>query len=275
MKRIIHFIMLIAGAALIAASFKLFLMPHYLLSSGVSGLSLATKYLTGWNESILYFSYNLPLVIWGWFILGKRFIGYSLLSVIATTYFMSVFPVQIVTKEPLLSAIFGGTLVGIGSGISLRMGGSSGGFDIIGSIITRYRDFSIANTLIVLNAIVIAINVYFSKQWELILYSILSIFTTGKVIGTIYINHYKVTVFIITQHKDLLLNKLLTLPHGVTVMKTNGAFTEMEQDMLMTVTTRYELAELKRIIQETDAQAFVNIVETVGVVGNFRKPKHT
>ena len=275
MKRIFDFIMLIAGAALIAASFNLFLMPHHLLSGGVSGLSLVTNYLTHWNPSFLYFAYNLPLIIWGWFVLGKRFIGYSLLSVVATTYFISVFPVKAVANEPLLSAVFGGTLVGIGSGISLRVGGSSGGFDIIGSIVTRYRDFSISNILVGMNAAVIVTHGYLSNEWELALYSMVSIFTTGKVIGTIYINHYKVTVFIITRNKEALINKLLVLPHGVTVIKTTGAFTDIEKDMLMTVTTRYELTELKRVIRENDPKAFVNIVETAGVIGNFRRPKNS
>lgn len=263
--------MLIAGAAFIAASFNFFLMPHYLLSGGVSGLSLITNYLTAWQPSILYFIYNLPLIVWGWLVLGKRFIGYSLLNIVATTYFISVFPVQAVTNESLLAAVFGGTLLGIGSGISLRVGGSSGGFDIIGSIVTMDYDLSISHILIGLNAIVILTHGYLSQEWELVLYSMVSIFTTSKVIGTIYINHYKVTVFIITGNKEALMNRLLCLRHGVTVIKTTGAFTDIEKDMLMTVTTRYELTELKHIIYENDPQAFVNIVETVGVIGNFRK----
>ncbi|MDZ7544030.1 DUF2179 domain-containing protein, partial [Clostridium perfringens] len=86
-------------------------------------------------------------------------------------------------------------------------------------------------------------------------------------------NHYKVTVYIITNHKDEMLEKMLCLPHGVTCIKTQGAFSNVERDMLMTVTTRYELQELKRVIIEADPKAFVNIVETVGVLGNFRKPR--
>ncbi|MDG0874715.1 YitT family protein [Paenibacillus thiaminolyticus] len=272
MKRIFHCIIIIFGAACIAASFNLFLLPHHLLSGGLSGVSLVTNYLTGWNPSILYFTFNLPILIWGWFVLGKRFIGYSILSVATTTWLLTVIPVHSVTNEPLLAAIFGGTLVGIGSGVSLRVGGSSGGFDIIGSIVTRYRDFSIQSILIVLNGAVIFSHGYISQEWELVLYSMVSIFTTGKIIGTIYINHYKVTVFIITREKEALINKLLCLPHGVTVIKTRGAFTDIEKDMLMTVTTRYELPDLKRSIMEIDPKAFVNIVETVGVIGNFRRP---
>lgn len=88
---------------------------------------------------------------------------------------------------------------------------------------------------------------------------------------TVYIQHIKVTVFIVTQQKDKLLQKLLKLPRGVTVIKAQGSFSGKEQDLLMTVTTRYELMELKKIIKETDPKAFVNITETVGVMGLFNK----
>ncbi|MNV97975.1 hypothetical protein D3C71_1931690 [compost metagenome] len=66
---------------------------------------------------------------------------------------------------------------------------------------------------------------------------------------------------------------MLLHPRGVTLMKVEGAFSHHESDMLMTVTTRYELGELRKLIRETDPHAFVNIVETVGVLGQFRRGK--
>ncbi|MNT83610.1 hypothetical protein D3C72_2235060 [compost metagenome] len=98
-----------------------------------------------------------------------------------------------------------------------------------------------------------------------------SIYISGKVLDVIHVSHNKVTLYIITEQTEELLAKLLTLPRGVTLMKTEGAFSHKEKDMLMTVTTRYELTELKEIIRKTDPTAFVNIVETVGVMGSFRR----
>ena len=273
MKRVLEVLVIIAGAACIAVGFNFFLVPHQFLSGGVSGLSMITSYFTNWDISMLYFAFNIPLVIWGWFILGRRFVIYSLISVVATTSFISILPVTALSPEPLLCAVFGGTFVGIGAGISLRVGGSSGGFDIIGSIIARYRDFPLGSINVSLNFIVVLTHGLMTQHWELVLYSMVSIFTTGKVIDTIFINHYKVTVYIITNRKDEMVEKLLCLPHGVTVVQTHGAFSNVKRDMLMTVTTRYELAELKRVIQEADPKAFVNIVETVAIMGNFRKPR--
>ncbi|WP_086074777.1 YitT family protein [Paenibacillus camerounensis] len=261
----------IFGSAMIACGFNLFLIPHRLLSGGVSGLAMLVGYFTPFNISLLYLLFNIPLLAAGWFQLGRRFIILSILSVGSTTWLMTLIPEFTVTSDMLLASVFGGVLVGVGAGISFRMGGSSGGFDILGSIITRYRDFPIGNVLVGLNGLVILAAAYFDNNWNLALASMVSIYVTGKVVDLIHVSHIKVTVYIVTNRTEELLDHLLPLQRGVTKIKTEGAYSHVERDMLMTVTTRYELAELRRIIKTSDPQAFVNIVETVGVMGSFRK----
>lgn len=270
-KEIRNCIIIIIGGVLIASGFNLFLVPHHLLSGGVSGLAMLTGYFSPLNINTMYLAYNVPLLIIGLFMLGKRFIGLSILSVAVVTWAMALIPEQAVASDTLLSAAFGGVLVGIGSGISFRSGGSSGGFDIIGSIVTRFKDLPVGNILVILNASVIIAMGYLEGDWNLALASMVSIYISSKVLDLIHISHNKVTLFIITDHTEELLDKLLTLPRGVTLIKTEGAFSHKEKDMLMTVTTRYELSELREIIRKTDPSAFVNIVETVGVMGSFRR----
>ncbi|MFD2671125.1 YitT family protein [Marinicrinis sediminis] len=271
-RKILPYATTILGAALIAAGFNLFLIPRELLSGGVSGISMIIGYFTGWNIGIMYFLINLPLIIWGWVLIGSRFIMLSITSVAAATLCIQLLPVQAVVQDAIIAAIVGGVLIGIGTGISLRAGGSTGGFDILGSILTRKRDFPLGSVLFGLNSIVVIILGYMDN-WDAALASMLSIFITGKVVDNIHIRHIKVTAFIVTTQKHQMVDRLLKLHRGVTVIKTEGAFTHTEKDMLMTVTTRYELAELQKIIKETDKKAFVNIVETVGVMGEFRKNK--
>ncbi|MBY0009008.1 YitT family protein [Paenibacillus typhae] len=261
----------IFGSAMIACGFNLFLIPHRLLSGGVSGLAMLVGYFTPFNISLLYLLFNVPLLVAGWFQLGRRFIILSILSVVSTTWLMALIPEVTVASDMLLASVFGGVLVGVGAGISFRMGGSSGGFDILGSIITRYRDFPIGNILVGLNGLVILAAAYFDNNWNLALASMVSIYVTGKVVDLIHVSHIKVTVYIVTTRTEELLEQLLPLQRGVTKIKTEGAYSHIERDMLMTVTTRYELAELRRIIKASDPQAFVNIVETVGVMGSFRR----
>ncbi|MNI48987.1 hypothetical protein D3C73_1035790 [compost metagenome] len=266
-----NYLAVIFGSTMIACGFNLFLVPHRLLSGGVSGLAMLVGYFTPFNISLMYLLFNVPLLVAGWFQLGRRFIVLSILSVVSTTWIMTLVPTVTVASDMLLASVFGGVLVGVGAGISFRVGGSSGGFDILGSIITRYRDFPIGNVLVGLNGLVILAAAYFDNNWNLALASMVSIYVTGKVVDLIHVSHIKVTVYIVTTQTDEMLKELLPLQRGVTKIKTEGAYSHVERDMLMTVTTRYELAELRRIIKTSDPQAFVNIVETVGVMGSFRK----
>lgn len=273
MKKALDAFIILVGALLVAVGFNMFLIPHQLLSGGVSGFAMIIGYFTNFNIGFLYLLFNLPLMIWGLVSIGRRFIMISVASVILTAWLMQIIPTSYVAQEPILGAVFGGVLIGIGSGITLRIGGSSGGFDIVGLILTRKFDFPLGTILSSMNGVVIVALGYFKQNWDLALYSMLAIYISGKVVDSIHIRHVKVTAFIVTKQKEELLNELLLLPRGVTLVKTEGAYTKQQHDMLMTVTTRYELVELKRIIKKIDPKAFVNIVETVGVVGEFRKLK--
>ncbi|EXX85539.1 hypothetical protein BG53_08010 [Paenibacillus darwinianus] len=262
---------LTVGAFLIAFGFNLLLIPHQLLSGGLSGVAMMLAYATGRPVSLLYFALNVPVLIWGWFVLGRPFVLWSIYSVTAATFLMQLIPVSPLVTDPILGAVFGGVVFGFGSGFSLRFGGSSGGFDVIASIVTRKRDIPVGMLLFLLNGAVIGALALQSGDWDIVLYSMLSIFTAGKVIDLVHIRHVKVTAFIITRETEKLLDKLLKLERGVTVIRTRGAYDRTEKDMLMTVTTRYELAALRRTVRTLDPKAFVNIVETVGIIGEFRR----
>ncbi|SET57701.1 YitT family protein [Paenibacillus sp. NFR01] len=264
---------IIFSAFLVASGLRLFLIPHQLLSGGVAGAASVIGYLTDPKYiSLIYFGINLPILIWGFIAVGKKYIGLSILSVVCTTWFLNIIPLVQLTHDPILASIFGGVIIAGGVGFSLRVGGSSGGFDILGSIITRKRDVPIGNVMFLLDGIVI-LSLGFFKSWDSALYAMLCIFVKSRVVDMIHIRHVKLTAFIITKERDLMLSRLCKLPHGVTVVNAEGGYSHEGNTMLMTVTTRYELAELRRTILETDPKAFVNVLETVEIVGRFKRLK--
>ncbi|MBB6633994.1 YitT family protein [Cohnella thailandensis] len=275
MSLIFGIVAMAVSAAAIAAGFRLLIIPEGLLSGGLSGVAIIVGYVTDWNIGILYFVLNVPVLMWGLTILGRRFILLSVLNVVFTTLFMQIIPLGDMTDERLISSVFGGVLVGAGTAIALRYGGSSGGFDIIASIISRKRDLPVGILIFILNtAVVLALGLY-KRDWDAAFYSMLSIFVTGKVIDAVHTPHRKVTAFIVTNRTAELAGRLLEIPRGVTILRTKGAYTSEEKDMLMTVTTRYELAELRKLIRDVDPRAFVNVVQTIDVIGEFRKkPLH-
>jgi len=271
MKRLRTAIVMLLSSTLIAFGFNQLLIPLKMISGGISGITMIVGYATGLNIGWLYFVLNIPVLLWGLKILGIRFVGWSIFSVATTTIAIQLIPTHPVVNDLTLGAVFGGVVVGFGSGLSLREGASTGGFDIVATILTRKRDLSIGMLIFAMNGSIIVALGLLTRDWNVALYSLLSIFTAGKMIDLIHIRYVKITAFIITNSAQELRRELLPLQRGITVIRTRGGYTDAERDMLMTVTTRFELPQLQRIIRKTDPAAFVNIVETVGIMGDFRR----
>jgi uncharacterized membrane-anchored protein YitT (DUF2179 family) len=263
---------MIIGSLIIVVAYNLFLIPHEVLSSGLSGISMILGMLTPLNTGIANFLLNLPLLIMGYKILGKKFIMNSIFSVLIISLGLYLVPVYAIAKDTILSSIFGGALTGLGVGLVFRCSGSTGGFDIIGMIVSRKRDFPMGTLLSAMNAVVILIS-GFLFDWDSALNTLVSIFVTGKVVDAIYTDHSKLTLMIITNKGDEMREHLLTnLYRGLTIIDGVGGYSNDKRNILMTVISRYELNEAKNLITEVDTSAFVNITETIEVMGLFHRP---
>ncbi|MCM3118045.1 YitT family protein [Neobacillus sp. MER 74] len=263
---------MILGSLIIVVAFNLFLIPHEVLSSGLSGISMILGMISPVNTGVANFLLNFPLLIIGYKMLGKRFIVNSIFSVIVISIGLYVIPVFAIADDRILSSIFGGALTGLGVGIVFRCSGSTGGFDIIGMIVARKRDFPIGTLLSGMNAVVIMIS-GFLFDWDSALYTLVSIFVTGKVVDAIYTDHAKLTLMIITDKGEEMRNHLLkNLYRGLTVLDGVGGYSNNQRNVLITVISRYELNEVKHLITEVDSRSFVNITETIEVMGLFHRP---
>ncbi|MFC3885395.1 YitT family protein [Bacillus songklensis] len=267
-------LVIIAGSVLIGFAYNCFLIPHKVLSSGISGIAMIIGILTPLSTGTMNFLLNLPLLIIGFMKLGRRFVLYTLLSVVVLSIALYIIPLRPISTDPILSSVFGGVLTGIGVGMVFRQSASTGGFDIIGMLLTHKRDFPLGGLLSAMNGIVVFVSGFF-VNWDAALYTMLSIFVTGKVVDAIYTRHIKLTLMIITNKGEEMKQKLLgNLVRGVTLMDGEGAYSSQKRKILMTVISRYELANVKPLIQEVDPSAFVNITETVEVMGLFRRDAH-
>jgi uncharacterized membrane-anchored protein YitT (DUF2179 family) len=263
---------LILGSLIIVVAFNLFLIPHEVLSSGLSGISMILGIITPLNTGLANFLLNFPLLIIGYKILGRKFIMNSIFSVLIISLGLYLIPVYAIAGDTILSSIFGGALTGLGVGIVFRCSGSTGGFDIIGMIICRKRDFPIGTLLSGMNAIVIFFS-GFLFDWDSALYTLISIYVTGKVVDAIYTDHVKLTLMIITDKGDEMRQHLLTnLYRGITILDGVGGYSNNKRQVLISVISRYELNDVKNLITEVDCNAFVNITETIEVLGLFHRP---
>nr|WP_258567741.1 YitT family protein [Paenactinomyces guangxiensis] len=264
-------IVIFLASVLVAFAYNMFLLPHNILSSGVSGIAMMIGLKTPLNTGVVNLVLNLPLFIIGFMKLGKRFMINTLFSVAVTSVALILIPISPISKDPILSSVFGGVLAGIAGGLIFRFSASAGGFDIIGLLLTRKKEFPLGNLLFMMNSAVIFVS-GFLFSWDAALYTMLSMFATGKVIDTIHTRHLKVTLMIVTSQGDEIKNALFSkLVRGITVVDGEGAYTKEKRKVLFTTISRYELAEVKRLIKEADPKAFVNITETIEVLGYFRR----
>lgn len=267
----------IMGAFLVAISMNLFLIPANVYSSGFAGIAqLLSKVITEYTPLNISMGYlllllNIPVAILGWRKVGKSFTLYSFLSVVFSTIFLEIIPIKHVAHDLLLNAVFGGVILAIGVGFTLKWGASTGGLDIIAMVLSRQKDKPVGNYMFILNGIIILTAGYL-YGWEKALYTLVTLYTSTRVIDAIHTRHEKLTALIVTRKGEDLSKAIQSkLVRGITTIPAKGAYTNESKEMLMIVITRYELFDLERIIKEVDPRAFTNVIETTNVVGFFRR----
>lgn len=271
MNHLYKYVVLFLSSIVLAFAYNLFFLPHEVLSSGVNGLAMVFGLLTPINSGIWLVILNIPILIVGWMRLGKEFVLNSIFSVFITSISMQYIPLYKITEDILLSSVFGGVITGIAIGTIIRFNGSTGGFDIIGLVLTQKRDLPLGGLVFCLNGVVVFIS-GFVFSWELALYTMASIYITGIVIDRIHTRHIKLNLMVVTNKGEELKSELLNnLIRGITVIDGAGGYSNTERKVLYTVISRYELNKVKSLITSIDSKAFVSISETVEVMGNFRR----
>ncbi len=270
-------IVITVGALLNAVALNLFLIPANVYSSGFTGVAqLISSVVTDYtpftiSTGILLLLLNIPVTILGWKKVGKTFTIYSFYSVLATTVFLEFVPIEALSQDIILNAVFGGVILAVGVGITLKFGASTGGLDIIAMVLSRMKDKPIGGYLFTLNAVIIAAaGLLYGAEKSL--YTLVALYTTTRVIDVIHTRHVKVTAMIVTKKGEELRKAIHSkLVRGITAVPAKGGFTNEEKEMLMIVLTRYELFDLEKTIKDVDPHAFTNIVQTTGIFGLFRK----
>lgn len=262
----------------VAIALNFFWTPGHMYSSGITGFaqlinSVSERFFPFTiSTSLMYFVLNVPLFILGWTKIGHKFTFFTIIAVVLGSIMMRVIQPLEVHWDPLLCAIFGGTINGIGTGFALKNGISTGGLDIIGIVFrmktgTSYGKF---NTLV--NLVIIAA-AGFVFGWTRALYSALTIFINGRVIDVIYTQHKKMQVMIITEHPQSIIDGIQNKMHrGITIIHdAEGAYSHTEKTVLITIIDRYDMYDIRQIIEHADPYAFVSVSEVEKVYGRFKE----
>ena len=259
-----------------AISIGSFLSRAGLYTGGVTGLS---QLISSLSERLLPLTIpvyalilviNIPLTVFSFFALGRRFTLLSFLAVAASSLFLRILPEIYVTSDPMLCAVFGGVISGCGMGLCFRMGLSTGGADFIIFYIRKVTGRTVGGIGLVLNGVIIAAaGLLFGI--ERALYSLIAIYAESRLLNTFYIQQHRVTVTVVTEKGKLVTDAMRRRGiHSFYYLScANGGHSGTAQTVAVSVVTRFDLLILRRVIREADSEAFVYVVPTSEVYGRF------
>lgn len=275
MKRALAYLGVVVGSFIFALGLNYFIIANGLAEGGFTGLALIIHYLTGWPVGVVLITLNIPLLLLGWSRWGLPFIFKTLLSVLTISVVVDLTgQFRFITGDFLLAALYGGVFSGVGIGIVLRSGATTGGLDIIARFFHERYGYSMGKFFLTFDvAVLIVFAVFFGP--EKALYTLVALYIFSQVVDRIIegLSEAK-AVIIISQCTAALTQTIINhLDRGATVLKGYGAYTGRERDVLYVVVSKQELLRLKKIVQDVDPHAFVIVSEVYEVLGEgFRKP---
>lgn len=261
------------GCVLFALGFDLFLAPNEINAGGLSGLAMVLVRLLGFGSiGTVLVLMNLPLFAVSGVKIGKKFFFGSLIGMGLSSLFidlLSVIPVP--ETEPVIGALYGGAICGLGLGIAFMAGASTGGSDIAVRLLKlKYQNMPIGTISICFDACVVLITAIVFKNFSVALYSGMASFVSGLVVdAVVYRFDYSKVVLIITKHHEQIAAEIdRQLDRGATYLHGEGSYTREGMMVVLTAVKRQQIADLKRLVAETDPNAFVIVQEAHQVLGD-------
>lgn len=285
--RVSDLIYLLVGPFIAACGVALFYTPAKVVSGGSTGLATIIFYLTGLDQGVMMMCINVPLICIGMYVFGFKYGIKTLVGSMLLSFWISVlghvtgYHGFLNTSESiniLLSAIFGGILLGSGIGITMRSGCNTGGTDIVAQVINHYTPLNIGTVQFSFNFIVVALSGVFVGIQPM-LFSIIAMFVSAQVVNYVltgFGNYLAKNVFIISDYHTAEISRrvIAELHHTGTLIEATGMYTAQERIILMVVVPNHQFNALIRIINEEDPKAFVFVNEAYQVLGRgFRNLK--
>ena len=272
----------VIGSAMFSLGFSLFLQPNDLNSGGISGLAMILVELLGFGSvGTVSIIINLPLFLLGGIKIGKRFFVGSLLGMVLSSVLIdaiSVYPMPV--TEPLIGAIYGGVVCGVGLGVVFMAGTSTGGSDILVRLLKlKFRNVPIGQISMSFDAIVVVLTGLVFGDVRNALYTGITVYLCGKVIdGVVYRFDYSDVALIISSEYEQIAKAIgEKLDRGATFLHGEGSYSHKDTKVVLAAVKKQQIAELKELVMEIDPKAFLIVQEAHQVLGDgfSRYNKHS
>ncbi len=284
LNEFLNMMIMVAGALCLSIAMYMFMLPSKFIPGGVSGLTIIIQTLSNFPASYSMLILNSPLIVLAFIFLKKEFAIKTTIGIGMTSGFLAIFRAVKLYEffnpnEVWLSALAGGVIGGIGIGLMVKGGGSSGGTEVISLLVQkRYIASSMSFIILAINIFIVTLGstLYMTlggmdlqTGFTTIICSLIQVFLGSKCIEFV-LNGIKTAVKfeIITTKGNELKEEINTKMHrGVTIISCDGGYTGDNRDMLVCVITRTEISSFKRILKQVDKDAFVYAINTREVIG--------
>ncbi|MEG6584684.1 YitT family protein [Dendrosporobacter sp. 1207_IL3150] len=270
-NRLLQYFWVALGCLICGASINLFLVPHHLLSGGVSGLAIISYFLFGFPIGLQILIMNIPLIYAAYKFLGR---DYTITTIFGTIMFSAaVDATQFLTKfnlldEPILAALTGGLVSGLGSGIIFRVNGSGGGLDIIAAIVKKYYSLNFGAVGFSINFIIMLLSAALFGL-KLAVLTLIAMFVGANITDKVVegFNRRK-TIHIVSYKTQEIVEAILKeVGRGVTILQGEGAYTRQRKQVIFVVVSLTQIAKIKLLVQEADPSAFMIVSDAAEVMG--------
>ncbi|MBQ6447906.1 YitT family protein [Cytobacillus oceanisediminis] len=262
-------LVIIFGSFLFALAVNLFVIPNDLGEGGVTGVAIIAYYLFKWSPGIVNFTLNSILLIIGYKFLSKQMIVYTIIAVFFNSLFLHLTESwTIYSDELFVNVIFGGVFAGVGIGLIIRVGGTTAGSTILAKLTNKYLGWSISYGLLFFDLLVVFASFFLIKA-EGVMLTIIMLYVGTKVMEFVIegVNPKK-AVTIISSHPTEIADQVNEqLNRGVTVLSGHGYYTKDEKEILYIIINKQEVVKLKKIVKQTDENAFITIHDVRDVFG--------
>lgn len=271
MKRLFPYLQILAGTAIAALAVNLFLLPNHLASGGLGGLLLLCYYLWGLPMGPAYFAANLPAIYLLYRLYGMQGLARTIWGIATFSLLLEVtqpLSAYAPTTNPLLATIYSGILMGLGLGLALMVGGSTGGTSTMAHVVKHHTGMDASRFLFLTDLLILGFAAVV-LQVEAVLYGLLMTFVMSKVISAVQEGlTTSRCLMIISDHPDLVTSTILNdLKRGLTRLDGTGAYSGQPRPVLMCVVAESEVVKVKRLVLQADPEAFVLITDAREVNG--------
>lgn len=260
---------ILLGCLIGGAAYPLFMTPNNIAPGGLTGVAIIFNYLFHLPVGITSLALNVPLFLIGYRQMGGVFAFRSLIATVLFSVFIDILPLPVITTDPLLGTLYGGVMLGIGLGLILRGGATTGGTDMVARMVHRRFQFITVGAFLFALDFVVVMTAGFVIGTSEALYALINIFVSSRVIDAVMIGFTgNKACFIISEAWEKIGSRIMTeMERGITQLTARGGYTGRERPVVLCVVSRQEVQQIKAIVREEDESAFMFISEAHEALG--------